>query len=258
MLVPGVMQTVQRAEFWGAIVAMQAYWPCHLGIDNLNVARSIGRLLDRDSLVKPLPLVKDGDLVALVQYMVRTRGRETVRVTKVKGHAEDVDVQQGRVRLVDQQGNAQADTAADSGRRHQSDVLIDARRRLLKTRSHWYPIMLDLHRFMITIARVSVNHDGRGGIAPDPLVWDQGSRPKVRKLAIRVNVDLASLPDPLGFLNSPWIQVDAGRISGADIAAWPSSVGILIRFTAFLFLIHYSGLLVLMTLVILEYRLWSL
>ena len=32
--VPGVMQTVQRAEFWGAIVAMQAYWPRHLGIDN--------------------------------------------------------------------------------------------------------------------------------------------------------------------------------------------------------------------------------
>ena len=27
--VPGVLQTVQRAEFWGAIVAMQAYWPCH-------------------------------------------------------------------------------------------------------------------------------------------------------------------------------------------------------------------------------------
>ena len=25
----------------GAIVALQAYWPCHLGIDNLNVARGI-------------------------------------------------------------------------------------------------------------------------------------------------------------------------------------------------------------------------
>ena len=50
MPVPGVMQTVQRAEFWYAIVAMQAYWPCHLGIDNLNVARSIGRLLDHSSL----------------------------------------------------------------------------------------------------------------------------------------------------------------------------------------------------------------
>ena len=89
---------------------------------------------------------KDGNLVALVQYMIRSRGRDTVRVTKVKGHAEDVDVQQGRVRLVDQQGNAEADTAADLGRRHQSEVLIDAGRRLLTARSHWYPIILDLHR----------------------------------------------------------------------------------------------------------------
>ena len=64
---------------------MQAYWLCHLAIDNLPVARTVGRLLDHGCLVKPLPSVKDGDLVALVQYMIRTRGRETVRVTKVKG-----------------------------------------------------------------------------------------------------------------------------------------------------------------------------
>ena len=123
LLVSEVMQTVQRAEFLGAILAMQAYWPCHLGIDNLNVARSIGRLLDSGSLDKPLPLVKDGDLIALVQNMIRTRGRETVRVTRVKGHAEVLDVQQGRVRLSDQQGNSEADTAADLGRRHQSEVI---------------------------------------------------------------------------------------------------------------------------------------
>ena len=72
--VPGALQTVQRAEFWGAILAMQAYWPCHLGIDNLNVARSVGRLIDHGSLNKPLPLVKDGDLIALAHYMIRTRG----------------------------------------------------------------------------------------------------------------------------------------------------------------------------------------
>ena len=97
--VPGVLQSVQRAEFWGAIVALQAYWPCHLGIDNLNVVRSIGSLLDADCLAKPFALVKDGDLIALVRYMIRTRGRDTVKVTKVKGHAEDIDVLQGRVRL---------------------------------------------------------------------------------------------------------------------------------------------------------------
>ena len=152
------------------------YWPCHLGIDNLNVVRSIGRLLDADCLAKPLPLVKDGDLVALVQYMIRTRGRDTVRVTKVKGHANGDDVQHGRVRLLDQQGNVEADTAADLGRRHQAELLIDARRKLLQVRSYWYPVITDLHRFMIAIARVSVNHDGKGGTAPDPLVWDQGEQ----------------------------------------------------------------------------------
>ena len=73
---------------------------------------------------------------------------------------------QGRVRLVDQQVNAEADSAADLGRRHQSEMLIDARRRLLQARSHWFPIMLDLHRFMIAIARVSVNHDGKGWYGP--------------------------------------------------------------------------------------------
>ena len=161
--IPGVLQTVQRAEFWGAIIALQAHWPCHFGIDNLNVVRSIGRLLDTDSLAKPLPLVKDGDLVALVQYMIRTRGRDTVRVTKVKGHANDDDVQHGRVRLLHRLGSVEADTAADLGRRHQAEVLIDARRRLLQTRGYWYPVIADLHRYMIAVARVSVNHNGKGG-----------------------------------------------------------------------------------------------
>ena len=51
--VPGVLQTVQRAEFGSAILALQAYWPCHLGIDKINVVRSVSRLLDHDSLIKP-------------------------------------------------------------------------------------------------------------------------------------------------------------------------------------------------------------
>ena len=247
---------MQRAEYSGAIVALQAYWPCHLGIDNLNVVRSIGRLLDADCLAKPFPLIKDGDLVALVHYMIRTRGRDTVRVTKVMGYAKDNDVQQGRVRLIDQQGNVEADVAADLGRRHQTEVLIDARRRLLQARSYWYPVIADLHRFMIAIARVSLNHDGKGGTAPDPLVWDQESKPKVRKLDIRVNVDLASLPGPPGFLNNDLVQVDAGHITGADIAAWPYSVGILVRFTSFVG-VPYTGLLVLLTWVILGSPVWN-
>ena len=71
-------------------------------------------------------------------------------------------------------GNAEADAAAELGRRHQSELLMDARRILLKVRNHWYPIMLQLHRFIIAVARVTVNHGGRGGNALDPIVWDHG------------------------------------------------------------------------------------
>ena len=126
MPVPGPLQTVQRAEFWGAILALQACWPCHLGIDNLNVARTTGRLLDRDCLVKPLPLVNDADLVALAQYMIRTRGRHTVRVTKVTGHATDVDVDLGRVRLRTSWGMRRLILLLILVGVHQKELLIDA------------------------------------------------------------------------------------------------------------------------------------
>ena len=78
--------------------------------------------------------------------------------------------------MIDQHGNAEADAAADLGRRNQSEALIDARRRLLQARCHWYPIMTDLHRFMIAVARVSVNHDGEGGTAPDPFGLGSGEQ----------------------------------------------------------------------------------
>ena len=75
------------------------------------------------------------------------------------------------------------------------------------------------------------------------ILWfgDQGSKPKVRKLAIRVNLDLASLPGPPGFLNCDWVQVHAGHITDADISAWPYSVGILVRFTSFLGTLHWPS-----------------
>ena len=86
---------------------------------------------------------------------------------------------------------------------------------------------------------MAVNHDGRGGTAPDPLVWDQGGRKKTRRTDIRVTVDLASLPGSIGFLNGPWLQVHGGRVADAGIAASPCSVGILCKFTAFLGTLHW-------------------
>ena len=44
--VPGPLQSVQRAEMWGVILALQSSSSVHLGVDNLGVVRHVGRLLD--------------------------------------------------------------------------------------------------------------------------------------------------------------------------------------------------------------------
>ena len=63
-----------------------------------------------------LSLSRNGDLLLLIGRMLRLRGLDTVRVTKVKGHADEGMVLNGRVREVDRFGNNAADEAADFGR----------------------------------------------------------------------------------------------------------------------------------------------
>ena len=102
--VPGPLQTVQRAEFWGVILAPQAADGIHLAVDNLNVVRHVGRLLDGNVGSRHAELVKDGDLVLLVGRILEMRGRDTVRISKVKGHADEGMVRDGGVRELDRQG----------------------------------------------------------------------------------------------------------------------------------------------------------
>ena len=125
----------------------------------------------------PLELVTDGDFLILIRRMVDLWGSNTVRVTKVKGHADEGMVADGRVRVLDRLGNNAADEAADFGRRRVSPAVIDARRNLSGVCCRWYPVILDLHRFFIAISRAVVNHDGFVGTALDPLVWSAGSLP---------------------------------------------------------------------------------
>ena len=75
--VPGPLQSVQRAEMWGVILALQTSRAVHLGVDNLGVVRHGGRLLDR---------------------MLQQRGLDTVCISKVKGHADDGMILHGQVR----------------------------------------------------------------------------------------------------------------------------------------------------------------
>ena len=42
---PGPLQSVQRAEMWGVIWALQSSDAVHMGVDNLGVVRHVGRLV---------------------------------------------------------------------------------------------------------------------------------------------------------------------------------------------------------------------
>ena len=78
--VPGPPQTVQRAEMWGVILALQTSRAVHLGVDNLGVVRHVGRLLDGCRGAVPFELVNDGDLLLLIDRMLRERDHDTVRL----------------------------------------------------------------------------------------------------------------------------------------------------------------------------------
>ena len=225
--VPGPIQSVQRAEYWGVILALQAYSGIHIGIDNMNVLRGVAALLSHRVPRSPLPLMKDGDLLATIRSTLCLRGPETVQVSKDKGHATHAKVASGDVRLEDLVGN--------KGRLRQHVDVITARRELLRVRRLWYPIIFDLHRFMVAISRIEVNHDGFGGTAPDAMVWDV----KARSSSFRLIVDHAALPGPPNFLNSTWCKIDSLPITPDDVAARPYSVDILLVFSSFLASLHW-------------------
>ena len=70
-----------QPEMWGVILALQSSDAVHLGVDNLGVVRHVGRLLDGHHASIPFELVKDGDLLLLIERLLRLGCLDTVRVT---------------------------------------------------------------------------------------------------------------------------------------------------------------------------------
>ena len=238
--VPGPSKTVQRAELWGVILALQSADAVHIGVENLGVVRHVGRLLDDCSFSTPLELVTDGDLLILLRRMIDLRGRSMVRVTKVKGHADEGMASDGRVRELVRLGNNAADEVAGFGRGRVGPAVLDARRKLSGVCGRWYPVLLDLHRFFIAISRAVVNHDGFGGTAPDPMVWSTGPLPKRRRIVHAVR-DLALLLGPLALWDSEWVASPSVALDADDVAQWPYTPGLLVKWVSFLGSLHWPA-----------------
>ena len=81
-------------------------------------------------MLGPLRLLQMEISSIIIDRMLLLRGLGTVKVSKVKGHADEGMVVDGRVRNLDLFGNNAADEAADFGRRRVLVHVIDARRNL--------------------------------------------------------------------------------------------------------------------------------
>ena len=92
--------------------------------------------------------------------MLDKRGPGLTKVSKVKSHSDWELLDSGHA--PDKIGNDRADDAADFGRRRVTEGVIDARRHQSGVRSLWYPVVCDLHRFFMAIARVASNEDDSG------------------------------------------------------------------------------------------------
>ena len=212
----GPLQSVQSAEFLVVGLALQAYDGIHLGVDNLGVVRHVGCLLDDRAVSWPVEFVEDGDLFLVIERMLHLRGLDTIRISKVKGHADEALVSCWGAPDLDRLGNNGADEAADFGRRRVPWWIIDARRDYSGVCARWRPVVLGLHRFFIAIARAVVNHDGVAGASLDPTVWSVGGAPERRRVVHAVR-DRAFLPGLAGVWDGEWGVVAAAPVTCHDI-----------------------------------------
>ena len=233
----GPLQSVQRAELW----CLAVHLCCSSGVDNLNVVRHVSRTLDGLAGRKPFELTVDGDLLTVIGRMILQRGVQSVRISKVEGHADDDMVAVGRVRVEDKVGNDFADRAADFGRRRVSDLVMDVRGRFDSACSLWYPVVLELHRFFVAIALAAVNEDGCAGVALHPSVWSSGGLVKRRKVCVSA-WEFAWVPGPVGLWRHGSFSWPCIEVRDFDVGFWPYSVGLYVKLCSFLSSLHWPSL----------------
>ena len=119
--VPGPLQSVQRAELWGVILALQACTSVFVGVDNKNVVNHVGNLISGKWKGRPFPLVK---MVIFCVSLTICFGHEImIRFASVRLRVmlPKKWLLEKKVRREDMIGNNLADEAADLGRRRQTE-----------------------------------------------------------------------------------------------------------------------------------------
>ncbi len=113
----GLSGSSTRTELAAAILALAANGPIHLGTDSQafmdRANKVINNIRKGCKRKRHWQMTSDGDLWYHFEHAVKAKGWKSVRISKVKGHVRQQQVDEGRYTQADKDGNDKADEAAD-------------------------------------------------------------------------------------------------------------------------------------------------
>ena len=145
-----------RAELVAGIVALCAHGPIHFATDSGAFIMRATTYCEHIRLSKPQPKwsqVVDGDLWKHFWLAVMSKGPNSVRMTKVKGHASIEDVIRGVSTPIHKHGNDLADSLATKARQERSDQLSGLCDYFANRQTHYVKFMFDFHSYLLHMVR---------------------------------------------------------------------------------------------------------
>jgi hypothetical protein len=131
----GQQRSSTRTEMIGAYNALFLPGPVHIGIDSMSTLVKFTKLLKTAAMIEDSPegcperearicrpfgkkrlgVTKNGDIWQKLWGAMLAKGSQSIKVTKVLGHATQEDIAQGKSTKDDLEGNHEADRLADEG-----------------------------------------------------------------------------------------------------------------------------------------------
>ena len=94
-------------------MALFAPCPVHIASDSLSFVNRATAILNGWAPKKQWGTMPDGDLWQCWMSLAEQRGHTSIRLTHIKGHADDAHVQEGIISERDRLGNHEVDAIAD-------------------------------------------------------------------------------------------------------------------------------------------------
>ncbi len=144
-----------RTELAAAILAIMANGPVHIGTDSQafmdRAVTILGKLKQRNKRKRKgnWQTTADGDLWHHFEEAARAKGPHATRISKVKGHVTQEQVNANTHRSVDKEGNDKADQAADIAVETHGKDVVDVARILHRRHNSYMRFMQNVTKHIV-------------------------------------------------------------------------------------------------------------